>query len=219
MQSLTLEHCAPPLLFVFFPTTGIAPARQQQRCGLFVKYSRFWAFQQGVDSFFLPVTLRRGLRGLRFWTECPIIEPVLISYHYNVLILQEALCSIWITLPTPLWTRRCCNASAKLSGATRQRQRPPSGRHYRKGCYKRGDPQHCPLSGRTACGHHLHLRRKRSQQPCRKGVGSAGRCSRQAHPLYPAGAFICQRQSGGAAKAGVRGGAAGHPAGRHGGPR
>lgn len=168
MQSLTLEHCAPPLLFVFFPTTGIAPARQQQRCGLFVKYSRFWAFQQGVDSFFLPVTLRRGLRGLRFWTECPIIEPVLISYHYNVLILQEALCSIWITLPTPLWTRRCCNASAKLSGATRATPTPTI---------------------------------------------------RQAHPLYPAGAFICQRQSGGAAKAGVRGGAAGHPAGRHGGPR
>ena len=75
MQSLALEHCAPPLLFVFFPTTGTAPARQQQRRSLFVKYSRFWAFQQGVDSFFLPVTLRRGLRGLRFWTECPIIEP------------------------------------------------------------------------------------------------------------------------------------------------
>ena len=69
------------------------------------------------------------------------------------------------------------------------------------------------------CLHHLHLRRKRSQQPCRKGVGSAGRCSRQAHPLYPAGAFVRQRQSGGTAKAGVRGGAAGHPAGRHGGPR
>ena len=32
-------------------------------------------------------------------------------------------------------------------------------------------------------------------------------------------AINCQRQSGGAAKAGVRGGAAGHPAGRHGGPR
>jgi hypothetical protein len=55
MQSLALEHCAPPLLFVFFPTTGTAPARQQQRRSLFVKYSRFWAFQQGVDSFFLPV--------------------------------------------------------------------------------------------------------------------------------------------------------------------
>jgi hypothetical protein len=75
-------------------------------------------------NFFLPVTLCRGLRGLRFWTECPIIEPVLISYHYNVLILQEALCSIWITLPTPLWTRRCCNASAKLSGATRAMPMP-----------------------------------------------------------------------------------------------
>lgn len=124
MQSLALEHCAPPLLFVFFPTTGTAPARQQQRRSLFVKYSRFWAFQQGVDSFFLPVTPRCGLRGLRFWTECPIIEPVLISYHYNVLILQEALCSIWITLPTPLWTRRCCNASAKLSGATRAMPMP-----------------------------------------------------------------------------------------------
>ena len=124
MQSLALEHCAPPLLFVFFPTTGTAPARQQQRCGLFDKYSRFWAFQQGVDSFFLPVTPRCGLRGLRFGAECPIIEPVLISYHYNVLILQEALCSIWITLPTPLWTRRCCNASAKLSGATRAMPMP-----------------------------------------------------------------------------------------------
>ncbi|MFR9066835.1 MAG: aminotransferase class V-fold PLP-dependent enzyme [Faecalibacterium prausnitzii] len=52
-----------------------------------------------------------------------------------------------------------------------------------------------------------------------KGLAALGGCSRQAHPLYPAGAFICQRQSGGAAKAGVRGGAAGHPAGRHGGPR
>ena len=124
MQSLALEHCAPPLLFVFFPTTGTAPARQQQRRSLFVKYSRFWAFQQGVDSFFLPVTLRRGLRGLRFWTECPIIEPVLISYHYNVLILQEALCSIWITLPTPLWTRRCCNASVTPSGVTQAMPMP-----------------------------------------------------------------------------------------------
>ena len=43
-----------------------------------------------------------------------------------------------------------------------------------KGRYKRGDPQHRPLSGRTACGHHLHLRRKRSQQPCCKGAGGAG---------------------------------------------
>mgnify|MGYP007099394912 FL=1 len=94
MQSLTLEHCAPPLLFVFLPTTGTAPARQQQRRSLFVKYSRFWAFQQGVDSFFLPVAPRRKLRGLRFAAESPIIEPVLISYHTDVLILQEVLCFI-----------------------------------------------------------------------------------------------------------------------------
>ena len=80
MQSLALEHGAPPLLFVFLPTTGTAPARQQQRCGLLDKYSRFWTFQQGVDSFFLPVAPRCGLRGLRFGMEWPIIEPVLISY-------------------------------------------------------------------------------------------------------------------------------------------
>ena len=203
MQSLTLKHCAPPLLFVFLPTTGTAPARQQQRRSLFVKYSRFWAIQQGVDSFFLPVTLRRGLRGLRFWAECPIIEPVLISYYHNVLILQEVLCFIWIILPIPLWTRKCCDASVKQSGATRQCQRPPSGRHCRESRYKRDDPQHRPLSGRTACGHHLHLRRKRSQQPCCKGASGAGACGRQAHPLYPARAFVRHRQSGGPAKAGV----------------
>ena len=99
-----------------------------------------------------------------------------------------------------------------------QRQRPPSGRYCRESRYKRGDPQHRPLSGRTACGHHLHLRRKRSQQPCCKGAGGAGACGRQAHPLYSAGAFVRQRQSGSPAKAGVRGGAAGHLFGRHGRP-
>ena len=154
MQSLALEHCAPPLLFVFFPTTGTAPARQQQRRSLFVKYSRFWAFQQGVDSFFLPVTLRRGLRGLRFWTECPIIEPALISYYHNVLILQEALCSIWIILPTPCGRGGAAMLLRSRAALPGQRQRPPSGRHCRKGCYKRGDSQHCPLSGqigRASC--------------------------------------------------------------------
>lgn len=45
--------------------------------------------------------------------------------------------------------------------------------------------------------------RKRSQQPCCKGASGAGRCSGQAHPLYPAGAFVRHRQSGGHAKAGV----------------
>ena len=54
-----------------------------------------------------------------------------------------------------------------------------------------------------ARGHHLHLRRKRSQQPCCKGASGAGACGRQAHPLYPARAFVRHRQSGGPAKAGV----------------
>ncbi len=43
-----------------------------------------------------------------------------------------------------------------------------------------------------------------------KGLAALGACSRQAHSLYSAGAFVRQRQSGGPAKAGVRGGAAGH---------
>ena len=65
MQSLTLEHGAPPLLFVFLSTAGTAPARLQQRRSLFNQYTRFRAFQQDVDSFFLPVVLQR----LRFEAE------------------------------------------------------------------------------------------------------------------------------------------------------
>ena len=77
-----------------------------------------------LTVFFLPVAPRCGLRGLRFAAESPIIEPVLISYHTDVLILQEVLCFIWIILPKPLWTRKCCDASEKQSGATRAMPTP-----------------------------------------------------------------------------------------------